>query len=86
VINERCEPLVCVFEVIKAFCKAREYWKLQGQENIKVYLGLETYKGLKESREYEASMLSLIRSKKEIKKPEQPVVSNGLQKLRQKIQ
>ena len=64
VINERCEPLVCLFEVVKAFCRAREYWKLQNQEGIKVYLGLETYKGLKESKEYEASMLNLIRSKK----------------------
>jgi hypothetical protein len=52
---------------------------------MKVYLSLEVYKELKESREHEASMLDLIRTKKSVKQPDQPAVSKGLQKLKKKI-
>lgn len=48
-------------------------------------MDLITYKQLKESKEYEASMLELIRSKKQVKKPSTPAISAGLNKLRNKI-
>jgi hypothetical protein len=46
---------------------------------------LIAYKQIKESKEYEASMIDLIRSKKQVKRPNLPVVSQGLGKLKNKI-
>ena len=86
VINERCEPLVLAFELFKAVCKLRQYRSLVTQEKIRVYMDLINYKQVKESKEFEASQIELLRSEKRVKKPDAPVISQGLNELRRKIQ
>jgi len=86
VINERDEPLVFAFEVLKFFLRLREYRSLVKHERINVLIDMEMYKQFKAAQEHEERVCSLIRSQKQIEKPPPSVkvLSSGLQKLRQK--
>lgn len=52
-MNERDEPVVFIFEAIKALLKLREYTSLVTQDKIKTYVDFDTYKNLKETEAYE---------------------------------
>jgi hypothetical protein len=47
-LHEKAEPLVLVLESIKALSKFNEYAKLVHKEKLSTYIGLESYKELKE--------------------------------------
>jgi hypothetical protein len=49
IINERDEPLVLVFESLKAFLRLREYRRLVSEERIHTYVEFETYKNIKDT-------------------------------------
>ena len=47
ILNERCEPLILVFESFKSFLSFIEYKSLIEKENIKVYININSYKEFK---------------------------------------
>ncbi len=81
ILNERDEPIVFVFEAIKAMIRLKEYAALVNQEKIKTYLDFETYKNLKETESYEESLCKMVRSSKIVQKPVVKLISPGLQEL-----
>ena len=81
ILNERDEPIVFVFETIKAMIRLKEYAALVNQEKIKTYLDFETYKNLKETESYEESLCKMVRSSKIVQKPVVKLISPGLQEL-----
>jgi len=86
VINERGEPLVFAFEVVKAGLRLREYRSLVRHERINTLIDMEMYTQLKLAQEHEDKLCSLIRSQKTVEKPpaSAKVLSKGLQCLRTK--
>ena len=85
-INERGEPLVLAFEILKAILRLREYRALVKHERINTLIDMEHYTQLKLAQEHEDKMCSLIRSQKQVEKPppSTKVLSSGLQRLRNK--
>ena len=81
ILNERDEPIVFVFEALKAMIRLREYASLVNNEKIKTYIDFETYKHLKETESYEDSLCKMVRSNKVVQKPAVKLVSPGLQEL-----
>lgn len=86
VINERDEPLVFAFELIKCACRLREYRALVRHERLNVLIDMDAYKQFKLAQEHEDKVCSLIRAQKQIEKPppDQAVLSLGLHRLRQR--
>ena len=80
VINERDEPLVFAFEILKAILRLREYRALVRHERINTLIDMEHYTQLKLAQEHEDKMCSLIRSQKMVEKPppSTKVLSTGL--------
>jgi hypothetical protein len=78
ILNERDEPLVFVFEAVKALLRLKEYRDLVKNEKIKTYFDFEVYKNLKETQAFEESLCKMIRSSKTIQKPANLIVSIGL--------
>jgi hypothetical protein len=68
ILNERCEPVVIVFEALKAALRLREYSQLLVLENINVYIDLEAYKDMKKLKEIKETHFKLIRSRKQLPK------------------
>ncbi len=64
VINERDEPLVFAFEIVKFGLRLREYRALVKYEHINVLIDMETYTSFKVAQEHENKVCSLIRSQK----------------------
>lgn len=74
-LQERAEPLVFVFEGVKAMLRLKEYRELVTNEKIKTYVDFDTYKNLKGAQEHEDSLCKMTRSSRVIKKPKEVVVS-----------
>lgn len=62
--------MVVVLEAVKALVKIREYSSLISRENIKVLLDYESYKMVKETKDFEESICQMIRSQKTFQRPE----------------
>ena len=73
--------MVLGFEILKALLKFKEYRALVTKEHIKTYVDFDSYKNLKQTEAYEASLCKLARSDKVIKRPENPVKSQGYLEL-----
>lgn len=65
-MSERDEPVVLVFESLKALLRLKEYRELISEEKIKTYVDFDTYKNLKETEAYEQSLCKMVRSSKTI--------------------
>lgn len=84
VSNKDVKPLVLLLEGVKALLKLKEYQRLVCVENIKVNVDFETYKNLKETEIYEKSLIKMVRSKKQLARPTNTVISTELETLRDK--
>ncbi len=62
VINERDEPLVFAFELVKFLLRMREYRSLVRHERINVLIDMEMYSQYKVAQEHEERLCNLIRS------------------------
>lgn len=79
-LNEKVEPLIYFFEVIKAMLKLKEYKELITKEKMGCYISKERYEEHKKEEEKKKAMLMLPRSGKYLPKPEKFPVSNKMLK------
>ena len=64
ILNEKCEPIIALFEALKAYLGLREYHSLIEKENINVFININAYKEYKLLQEIKENHVQLVRSKK----------------------